>query len=80
MKLISKLTGVTLGLFLLTSSVIAQPSHDMSPSEPTADFTAIEQPLGVKVAVTVGGLGLIGLELWWFLFSKKTKTKTNQAE
>ncbi len=33
-------------------------------------FQRIEQPMGNKVAVTLGGLGLIGLELWWFLLSK----------
>ncbi|MEA5579344.1 hypothetical protein [Anabaena sp. UHCC 0451] len=26
-------------------------------------FLCIKQPLGLKVAVTIGGLGLIGLEL-----------------
>ena len=30
-------------------------------------FRRIEQPLGNKVAVTLGGLGLMSLELWWFL-------------
>jgi plastocyanin domain-containing protein len=28
-----------------------------------------------KVAVTIGGLGLIGLELWWFLFNKSQGRK-----
>jgi plastocyanin domain-containing protein len=37
---------------------------------PEQPFQHLEQPLGVKGVVTVGGLGLIGLELWWFLFSK----------
>jgi plastocyanin domain-containing protein len=33
-----------------------------------------------KVAVTVGGLGLIGLELWWFLLSKpKSRQATTQG-
>ena len=36
----------------------------------------IEQPLSLKILVTLGGLGLIGAEAWWFLFSK---TKTQQA-
>lgn len=39
-------------------------------------FQRIEQPLGNKIAVTVGGIGLIGLELWWFLLSKP---KSRQA-
>ena len=33
-------------------------------------FAKIEQPLVLKVAVTLGGLGLIGAEVWWFVLSK----------
>jgi plastocyanin domain-containing protein len=33
-------------------------------------FQRIEQPPSHRVVVTLGGLGLIGLELWWFLLSK----------
>jgi plastocyanin domain-containing protein len=33
--------------------------------------------LGLEVGVTVGGIALIGLELWWFLFSK---TQSQQAK
>lgn len=33
-------------------------------------FRQIEQPLVLKAGVTLAGLALIGLELWWFLFSK----------
>lgn len=45
---------------------------EMSIEHPTSttQFRSIEQPLGLKVGVTIGGLTLIGLELWWFLFSK----------
>ncbi len=42
----------------------------LSRSERTGQFQPIEQPLRNKIIVTVGGLGLIGLELWWFLLSK----------
>jgi plastocyanin domain-containing protein len=43
-----------------------QDGHDfMHPS--SAQFRRIEQPLWVKGGMTVGGVGLIGLELWWFL-------------
>ncbi len=35
------------------------------------EFQAIEQPLGVKLGVTVIGLGLIVLELWWFLAKRR---------
>ncbi len=40
----------------------------------------IDQPISHKIAVTVGGLGLIGAELWWFLRRKPTsRTATTQA-
>ena len=42
-------------------------------------FQRIEQPLGNKIAVTLGGLSLIGLELWWFLLSK-SKSRTAIAD
>lgn len=38
-------------------------------------FRQIEQPLSLKIGVTIGGLALIGLELWWFLFSKTKHNK-----
>lgn len=43
-------------------------------------FRRIEQPLGNKIAVTLGGLGLIGLELWWFLLSKPKSQKVEDNE
>jgi len=36
----------------------------------TARFQQIEQPLSHKIGVTLGGMGLISLELWWFLFGR----------
>jgi plastocyanin domain-containing protein len=40
--------------------------HDvMHPS--STQFRRIEQPLWLKGGITAGGVGLIGLELWWFL-------------
>ena len=34
-------------------------------------FQAIEQPWPLKLGVTAIGLGLISLELWWFLVKRK---------
>lgn len=67
------LLGVTPGVAL------AQMPMEMptSSSEETTQFRRIEQPLGLKIGVTLGGIALIGLELWWFLLSK---TKAAQAE
>jgi plastocyanin domain-containing protein len=70
------LVGFGFLLGALSGAVAETPEHSMGlmqkPSEKVRQFQRIEQPLGNKVAVTVGGLGLIGLELWWFLFSQKT--------
>ena len=46
----------------------AETQHSATPT--TAQFRRIAQPLWLKRAVTVGGLSLVGLELWWFLLSK----------
>jgi plastocyanin domain-containing protein len=50
------------------SAAVAQSlqQHQQQPPE----FQRVEQPLVNKIAVTIGGLSLIGLELWWFLGSK----------
>jgi plastocyanin domain-containing protein len=64
------------GLLVSTGSKsVAMPTH--SP-EHTQEFRFIEQPLELKVGVTMGGLALIGLELWWFLLSK-SPTKRKQS-
>jgi plastocyanin domain-containing protein len=41
----------------------------------------IDQPISHKIAVTLGGLGLIGAELWWFLRRKPTSqtARTDQG-
>ncbi|WP_404785380.1 hypothetical protein [Altericista sp. CCNU0014] len=67
------LSGIaTLSVLLgeTSSRAIAQVSHEnMQPPGQTEEFQRIDQPLWVKGAVTAGGLGLIGLEVWWFLLS-----------
>ena len=70
-----------LGLLLGTTSGIAQAQTPTHSPEHTSQFRRIEQPLGLKVGVTLGGLALIGLELWWFVFSKTkvTKAESNQG-
>lgn len=68
--------GVSIGL--ISSGAIAQTmrEHNQSaPTTPTSEFQRIEQPLSNKLLITVGGLSLIGLELWWFLFSKPKSLK-----
>lgn len=68
--------GVLLGL--TPGKAVAQMTHEnmqSSTEEQTGQFRRIDQPLWVKGAVTAGGLGLIGLELWWFLLSKPKSRK-----
>ncbi|MDJ0799700.1 MAG: cupredoxin domain-containing protein [Calothrix sp. MO_167.B12] len=67
-------TVISLGLLLGTSQItVAKTPKPESPSQ----FQPIEQPLPLKIGVTLGGLALIGVEMWWFLFSK---TKVQQAQ
>ncbi|MDZ8053533.1 MAG: cupredoxin domain-containing protein [Aulosira sp. ZfuVER01] len=65
-----------------TSSVNAQKSHKThsSATVQTNQFQRIDQPIGNKITVTLGGLGLIGLELWWFLLSKPKSQKAVAAD
>ncbi|WP_414551014.1 hypothetical protein [Anabaena sp. CCY 0017] len=64
------------GLSIGTASA-AMPTHS---SGETSEFKAIDQPLALKAGVTIGGLGLIGLELWWFLFSKSVAPTNPKQE
>ncbi|HEY9637224.1 MAG TPA: cupredoxin domain-containing protein [Coleofasciculaceae cyanobacterium] len=69
------LAGFGFLLGAISGAIAAEPHNEHSTAQST-QFQRIEQPLGNKVAVTLGGLGLIGLELWWFLLSKP---KSRQA-
>jgi plastocyanin domain-containing protein len=76
----------SLGLiFGSPSPGIAQMPHEtetMQPAQSTQvrQFDRIEQPFVNKAIVTLGGFGLIGLELWWFLLSKpKSRKATTQS-
>nr|MDF0369562.1 cupredoxin domain-containing protein [Nodosilinea sp. TSF1-S3] len=72
---LTTLTSLILALSLASGSPAQMNHDDMAPTS-TGQFQRIEQPLWSKVAVTGVGLGLIGLELWWFLLSKP---KSRQA-
>jgi plastocyanin domain-containing protein len=56
-----------LGLLLSITFPAAAQMHD---SISTHQFAQINQPIALKLGVTLGGLTLIGLELWWFLISR----------
>lgn len=70
--------GMLLGV--ASGGAFAQTPHDehhTEQTEQTGEFQRIDQPLWLKGAVTAGGLGLIGLELWWFLLSKPKSRKAS---
>lgn len=67
----SKILGTLAGLMLVSTPATAM---EMRHPTPGTGFEAIEQPAGLKVGVTIGGLALIGLELWWFLGSGRSKS------
>ena len=78
-KKVISLIGLGFLLALTPDLVSAQKMEvemPVSEGEQTSQFQKIEQPLSLKLAVAVGGLGLIGAELWWFMFSK---TKSQKA-
>lgn len=74
-------TLVGLGFLLgaISGAIAAEPDMNRMnehTATPANQFQRIDQPLAHRVAVTVGGIGLISLELWWFLLSKP---KSRQA-
>ena len=72
-KIYASLAGLGLFLALTPNMALAQKEMEVempaSAVEQTSQFQKIEQPIGLKLAVALGGLGLIGAELWWFMFS-----------
>ena len=70
---------VGLAILILMTSARGAVSMSSDHSNSTTQFRHIEQPLALKVIVTLGGLGLMSLELWWFLWSqpKAQKSESN---
>ena len=76
-KQAAPLTGSLLAAcLLLNTPQVAQAQLSGMDNE---GFQQIEQPLSLKVGVSAAGLGLIGFELWWFLFSKGKKSSEQLA-
>ncbi|MBW4647937.1 MAG: cupredoxin domain-containing protein [Kastovskya adunca ATA6-11-RM4] len=79
----TKIYGRLVGLGLLLSIASGTPATARpieTGVETTGEFQPIEQPLPLKLAVTFGGLALIGAELWWFLFSKSSAKQAEAGE
>lgn len=76
--LLAVATVLATGTTVTAQELSEMPGHQANPSP---GIQKIEQPLPVKVGVIVGGVALIGLELWWFLLSKKkTQPAIDEAE
>ena len=75
--LIGTITSLGVVFSIASGEAVAQKSHQThsSATVQTNQFQRIDQPLENKIAVTLGGLGLIGLQLWWFLLSKPKSQK-----
>jgi plastocyanin domain-containing protein len=75
--ILSSIASLGLAFTVASDRVVAQMNHEMPATErsQTTQFRRIEQPFWVKGAVTTVGLGLIGLEIWWFLLSKPKSQK-----
>ncbi|BAY59463.1 hypothetical protein NIES2135_63400 (plasmid) [Leptolyngbya boryana NIES-2135] len=80
--MIGSLAGFGLMLGVSGASIAQMPHDEMQPSgtEQTTSFRRIDQPNWLKGAVTAGGIGLIGVELWWFLFSKSKSRKADSNQ
>ncbi|WP_353931639.1 cupredoxin domain-containing protein [Okeanomitos corallinicola TIOX110] len=78
--ILSSIAGLGLAFSVASDQVVAQINNEMPATQrlQTTQFRHIEQPFWVKGAVTTAGLGLIGLEIWWFLLSKP-KPQTAKA-
>ncbi|MCG9890412.1 MAG: cupredoxin domain-containing protein [Thermosynechococcaceae cyanobacterium MS004] len=68
--------GTLAGFGFLLGAISGVLAAETGTQQTTTQFQPIAQPVENKVAVTLGGLGLIGAELWWFLLSKP---KSRQA-
>jgi plastocyanin domain-containing protein len=73
----SNIIGLVVLLFTASTGPAISMSSDHSTTNP--QFQPVEQPLALKAIVTLGGLGLIGLELWWFLWSQP-KTQNSKSQ
>lgn len=79
MNIKSKALSNIIGLGLLLGIATDATATEVPPSH-TNQLQRIEQPISLKVGVTLAGLGLICLELWWFLLSKTTPKKAESRE
>ena len=73
------LAAIMVGTMLSLAQMGGESPMQMQSSTSDRSFRQIEQPLPVKVGVVLGGLTLIGAELWWFLGRKQQKQQATQT-
>jgi plastocyanin domain-containing protein len=73
------LIAASIRAMFLVAQVGGEPSMQMQPSTTNRSFQTIEQPLPIKIGVVLGGLTLVGVELWWFLGRKQQQRQATQS-
>ncbi len=80
MKLAAILVGTIIAILPMSESEMQHsPTNRLHSVSGSASFRKIEQPLPIKVGVLLGGLTLIGAELWWFLGRKQQQQQATQS-
>jgi plastocyanin domain-containing protein len=74
---IGKIASLALLSSLISSAALSDAvnatvfsERSLAMTQPASQFQQIEQPFATKAIVTIAGIGLMGLELWWFLGNK----------
>jgi plastocyanin domain-containing protein len=72
--------GTLAGFGFLLGAISGAIAAETGTHQSTTQFQRIVQPIENRIAVTLGGLGLIGAELWWFVLSKpKSRRASTQG-
>jgi plastocyanin domain-containing protein len=71
-----KLAAILIGTII---SISPMGESNMPHSLTAKSFRKIEQPLPIRIGVVLGGLTLVGAELWWFLGRKQQQQQATQT-
>lgn len=74
-----KLTGILLSIGLSVGIASSLSAEEMT-KHSSAKFQPIAQPIAIRIAIALGGLSLIGTQLWWFLGSKPKSQKAEISD
>lgn len=81
-QLRSALIAIALGLGLALGTALDDPTVAQAKilEGDRTKFKKIEQPLPLKIGIAATGAGLIGLELWWFLYRNPKAENANREQ